>query len=147
CICALMSQSLLAQEFVTRVIQTSTSGKTIMLDRGAWEEIKLNDFAVIIREVPKTLKNNKVVRELRPIAKLRSVKLFDTRSVWVVLEKIENVDLETGTKIFLITESELLRGKKELGLKRTSLVSHKESVKEFTEAQLKRDNLDLAKKD
>lgn len=130
------------QEFVTRILQTSTSGKTLLVDRGSWEGVKLNDLAVVIKDVT----NAKGYKELRPILKLRSVKLFDTTSVWVVLQEIEKTELKSNSKIFLLTESELLNGREKLTLKRTKFISHKDKTQKFTEEELKRNNLALSKK-
>lgn len=136
------SVELFASDLTVRLLQRSNSGKTLVVDKGAWEGAKLNDIALIIR--PETTQTGQT--KLRPIARLRSVKLFDTTSIWVILEEFEKLEFKDKMKVYLLTESDLLQGRKELSMGRSSLVSNISEAKDFTKNQMKQDQLHLSKK-
>lgn len=136
------SANLFAEDLTVRLLQRSNSGKTFVVDKGSWEGAKLNDIALII--IPETTQTGQT--KLKPISRLRSVKLFDTTSVWVVLEEFEKLNFKDKMKVYLLTESDLLEGREELTIARSSLVARGQEAREFTKNQMKQDQLHLSKK-
>lgn len=125
---------------IVKIKNVSSSGRTIYLDKGKYEEIADDDYGVLIER--EKLVTGKYIH--KPIAKIKLVKLYARESVWIAYKVFVKASLIPGKKLTLISESAMLKGRAKLKVKRTSVVTNKYRNKEVQDFMLEGD--ELAKK-
>jgi len=129
---------------IVTVTQTSTTGKTLILNKGSsgyLVENSLGVLLVVVKEKNKTL--------YKPVAKVKSVKVFGESSIWVAYKTFISKELIKGNKLILLDEHRLLEGREGLTFKRTKIISKKENLANDLKENLLEgtDNLSLKEKD
>lgn len=130
-----------AKDYSVQIMQVSKSGKTIFLNRGSYDEIKRGDYALLVHK--NIVGPKKFV--FKPVAKLKLLKLYDNRSIWVAYDVFIPKFLQRNESLLLFSESDMLKGRKNLDIKRTSFVTRRDVRSEVRDFMLEGDN--LAKKD
>lgn len=122
---------------VVRLLQVSSSGRTLYLDRGSVDGVKEEEYGVLLYKEEVSLGKFAV----KPVAKVRSVKTLSDESVWIAYEVFLEKVLVQGAKLQLLSEANMLKGKSELSAKRTGLVVNKNPAKEVKDFLLEGDSL------
>lgn len=122
---------------IVRVKRVSSSGKTIYLNRGKFDDVKKGDFGVLLFK--KKVDNEKNIYV--PLAKIKNIKIYDRESVWVIYKTFVEGVLEERKKYIFLGESRLLKGRKDLKIKRTSVVTSKKRKEEVEDFMLEGDSL------
>jgi hypothetical protein len=119
-----------------RLIRQSSSGQTALFNLGIHDGVKEGDYAVILKEIrPLDVSDLRVV----PVARARNVKIYADSSVWI-LYKIHDHELLIKNDPFLIlSESDLLRGRRMPKMGRISVVTEKDKTHDQTKAFLEDD--------
>ena len=111
----------------TRLLQVSTSGQTVVFDAGVHEKLKENEFGIILKQV--TSLNNQNALRVVPVGKARNVKVGTDHSVWVIFDLYQDNLLHKGDVFTLLTETNMLSGRKSYDVKRLQVVSSQKDVK------------------
>lgn len=130
-----------AGDYVVELMQVSKSGKTLFLNKGSANKLAQGEYGVLIKKT--ILSDKKFI--FKPVAKLKLLKLFTHKSIWVAYEVFIPKLLQANERLILFSESELLAGRRKLDIKRTTLVTNKDVTTEVRDFMLEGDN--LAKKD
>ena len=117
-----------ANDNIVLVTQVSSSGKTVYLNRGKFDTIKQDELGILVLEQ----KLDKAKSIFKPVAKLKSIKIFDRQSVWIAYEIFLPEYLERGQKLVLLSENALLQGRTRLEITKASLVVNKNKYKEIS---------------
>ncbi len=126
------------------IIQSmSSSGKTIYLDRGVVDDLGDDDYGILLTKEEVDL--GKFV--FKPVAKLRAVKVLTNQSVWIVYKEYLPNILKVGSKLVLFAESKLLKGRTNLNIKRSSLVTLDDPTNEVKDFLLGGDDLAIKQAD
>lgn len=115
---------------VVNLIEVSSSGRTLYIDRGTVDGVKVDEYGVLMLKEETSLGKFSV----RPVAKIRSLKALSNESVWVAYQVFEDRGLIKGAKLTLLSETSLLKGRADFKSKRTNIVTRKnpaEEVKDF----------------
>lgn len=131
-----------AKDYSAQIIQVSKSGKTIYLNKGSLDEIKQGDYGLLIHQ--KEIGPKKFI--FRPVAKLRLLKLYSGRSIWVAYKVFLPKFIQRNEKLMLFSESSMLQGRKALEIKRTSFVTRSDVGSEVRDFMLEGDELAKKKK-
>ena len=112
-----------------RLLNQSASGQTVVFNLGAHDGIKNGDYAVIVKQI-RSLDD----RDLRlvPAAKARNVKINSDSSVWILYKIFDRELLIKGDKFLVLSESQMLSGRRPPNLGRITLVTDKKKIKEQT---------------
>lgn len=125
-----------------RLIGMSRSGQTAIFNLGSYDGVKEGDFAVIVKEI-----RDLETRDLRivPVAKAKNIKIGTQNSVWV-LYKVYDIELMVRGQSFLIlSESQMLRGRRDPRFGRISVITQKDKVSAQTKEALADDQDRLSK--
>lgn len=106
--------------------QTSSSKRTIQINRGLLDKIRDQDLAFLIKS--ERLPAGKLV--LRPIAKLKAIKLYPRSSLWVAVNIFEGQELNVGSRLIFVTQSKLLTGRRDLNITRKNVILTEEQDEE-----------------
>ena len=136
-LCLVVSSAYAFDDGMVNLLEVSSSGRTIYLDRGTVDGIKEEEYGVLMLKEETSLGRFTV----RPVAKIRSVKALSDESVWVAYQVFENRGLVKGAKLTLLSESSLLKGRAEFTSKRTNLVTRNDPAKEVKDFLLEGDSL------
>lgn len=118
------------------VLQVSTSGKTIILNVGPDAQIVKDDYGILITKDNDTLK---------PVAKIKSIKLFQYTSIWIVFDNFTESKIRKNSKLLLVSQNELLTGRSKLKIKRSKFIGSNKYKQELKETLLE-EGQSLAKK-
>jgi hypothetical protein len=124
------SASYAIDDYIVDIRQVSTSGKTIVIDSGHVGEIGPNDYGVLLKK--QVYDDGRTL--FLPVAKLRAIKVYASESIWVIYKTFMRKEVKAGLGLFLFSETALLRGRTELSVKRTKLVTangESQEVKDF----------------
>lgn len=138
-----MAQISFGMDDEVRILNFSSSKNFILIDKGSKEGIVENDIAIALLQ--NKISDSQI--EIRPLLKLKSLKVYEGRSIFRVLGSYEDYDFSEDEKVILFTESKLLRGRADLDYSRTKFQASEDKIAKFTNEQLKRDNLHLASKE
>jgi hypothetical protein len=128
------------------LLQTSTSGKTLIVNKGSNHQIESDDYGVLLKQVAITDAETKITRKVyKPVAKLKAVKVFQETSVWVTLRSFMPKEMVKDSRLILLSEAKLLMGRTDYRVRRNSLVGTGKVAKELEETLLE-DGQFLAKK-
>jgi hypothetical protein len=106
-------------EYTAKVLQVSSTKNTLVLNIGSRSEISDNDSAVLLRITTDGLETKTITQ----VVKLKLVKAYVNESVWIVVANINPDLLKKDEKYFVLTKSQILRGRKEYETTRTTLVT------------------------
>lgn len=125
-----------------RLIGQSASGQTALFNLGIHDGVKEGDFAVIVKQI-----RDMNQRDLRvvPVAKARNIKLNTVNSVWVLYKIYDHELLVKGQDYIIISESQMLSGRRDPRFGRIKVVTEKGKVKEQVKSALAEDKERLAK--
>ena len=129
--------------FGSRLIGMSQSGQTLLFDIGEQEgRLREGDFGVVIKEI-----KDPNARDLRlvPVGKVKNIKLYDTKSAWVLYKSLDKAPLVKGEKYLLLTEFAVLQGRRDPRLGKLTVVTEKEKADQTSQAALAEDKDRLAK--
>lgn len=127
---------------IITINQTSTSGKTLLIDKGSNHTIAFDDYGVLLKSY---IINKK--RVFKPVAKMKAVKVFGERSIWVTFKVFIQEEIKTGSRLMLFSESALLQGRTNLKITRSKLVGHKNLLSTQVADSLKEGTEGLSKKE
>ena len=130
-------------DYSVTLINISSSGRTIYLDRGRFEDVGKDDFAFLVQKVP--ISNDKYI--YRPVAKLKVIKLFDRESTWIAYKIFYPSALVKQSKLFLLSESALLKGRRELKISRMDIVTNGDVKGDLNDLLLEGDRIAYKNKD
>jgi len=102
-----------------RLLDQSASGKTVVFNLGSHDGINHGDYAVVIKEVRSL--NSRDLR-LIPAAKARAVKLYTNSSIWILYKIYDQELLIKGERFLVLSESNMLKGRKLPNLARVTVV-------------------------
>jgi hypothetical protein len=106
-------------DVASTITQISSSGNTIVLDIGRKNLIKDKDVGVLVK-VNKGIENETI---LSNIARIKLIKSYPNDSIWVITKRYSETDIVLGTRYILLTQSQVLRGRKNFDMTRTNLVT------------------------
>lgn len=108
-----------------RLLSQSSSGQTVVFNLGMHDGIKDGDYAVIVKQI-----RSADARDLRviPVARARNVKINSDSSVWILYKIFDQELLVKGDKFNVLTESNMLSGRRTPRLGRTVVVSSKKDL-------------------
>ncbi len=126
-----------------RLLSKSSTGKTVLLNVGAWESVNTGDFAVLMRRVgPGDGKGMQVV----PVAKGRVLKASRNRSVWMLYKVFDAAQLVLRDPYLVATESSTMSGRRDLESDRARLVDERAQMAATANSKQRGDRDHLAVK-
>ena len=125
-----------------RLLNMSSSGKSAVFNLGVHDGIEEGDYAVIVKQVREV--NDPDLR-LVPAAKARNIKINPDSSVWVLYRVYDQELLIKGDKFLILSESAMLRGRRDPRLGRITVVDDKDKYIEAAKNALTDDQDRLAK--
>jgi hypothetical protein len=108
---------------IVTISQTSSTGKTIIVNRGSSSYFAENKLGVLLEVIQK--KNRKI---FRPVARIKSVKVFSESSIWIAYKTFVDSSLVKDKKLILLEEVNLLKGRTGLKFSRSKIVSSKQDM-------------------
>lgn len=125
-----------------RLLGQSKSGQTALFNLGVHDGVVEGDFAVIVKEI-----RSLETRDLRliPVAKAKNIKVSTQNSVWILYKFYDAELMVKGQKYLILTESQMLRGRRDPRFGRISVVTEKDRVAFQTQQTLSEDKDRLSK--
>lgn len=127
---------------IITINQTSSSGKTLFIDKGSNNQIQFDDYGVLLKKFDV---NGKSV--FKPVAKLKAVKVYGETSIWISFKTFLPEFIKAKEKLILFSESALLQGRTSLKISRTKIVGHQSDIKFQLADSMKEDEYGLSKKE
>ncbi|MDA8792452.1 hypothetical protein N9N67_04355 [Bacteriovoracaceae bacterium] len=111
---------------MTKLIQISSSGKTLYFTGGKFDGLVENDRGIIVDVI-----KIKGLTRLKPIAVLKSVFVGTNHSIWNLLRTIEpETNFKRGRRFLLFSNYKFNLGRKELDISHGSVVGNRSNFKE-----------------
>lgn len=106
-----------------RLLNLSRTGNTVLFNLGIHDGVREGDYAVIVKEIRPV----QGTRDLRivPVAKARNIKINPDSSVWIIYKTYDIELLVKGQPYLILSESEMLRGRRDPRLGRITVVGPK----------------------
>lgn len=125
-----------------RLLSQSASGQTAVFNLGLHDLVKEGEYAVIVKEI-RSLDS----RDLRivPVARARNIKVSAGHSVWILYKFYDAELLVKGHQFLLLTESSMLRGRRDPRFNRISVITDKEKASLQVQNNLSEDKDRIAK--
>ena len=125
-----------------RLLGQSKSGQTALFNLGVHDGVVEGDFAVIVKEI-----RDLTTRDLRliPVAKAKNIKVTTQNSVWILYKFYDAELMVKGQKYLVLTESQMLAGRRDPRFGRISVVTEKDKVAFQTQQALSEDKDRLSK--
>lgn len=125
-----------------RLLSQSASGKTAVFNLGIHDGVTEGDYAVVVKEI-RSYEN----RDLRliPIARAKNIKINPDSSVWVLYKVFDASLLVKDHKFLILSETEMLRGRRDPRLGRIKVVAEKGKATEAAQNNLADDKNRLSK--
>lgn len=103
-----------------RLLSQSSSGQTVVFNLGTHDGITEGDYAVIVKQI-----RDLGTKDLRyiPAAKARNIRISTDSSVWILYYIYDAELMIKGQKFIVLTESNMLRGRKTPTVGRTTVVA------------------------
>lgn len=146
-VAALWAGSIWAVDYTARLTQVSSSGKTLLIDRGFHEDIKTGDFGILM--AVERVERGKGMRPralYRPAAKIKAIKTYSDSSLWVAYKIFEPARLRANAEFLLLSENALLKGARPLEVKKKILVDRKEKIGQALKSELTGEERELIEK-
>lgn len=125
-----------------RLLGLSGTGQTALFNLGMHDGVKDGDYAVIVKEV-KDLSTRSI--RLLPVARARNVKISTGNSVWILYKTFHKELLAKGDAYLILSESQMLSGRRDPRFDRISVVSEKDKIAYGTKNALSNDKDRLSK--
>lgn len=111
-----------------RLLNLSKSGQTVLFNLGIHDGVREGDYAVIVKEI----RPIEGTRDLRivPVAKARNIKINPDSSVWIIYKAYDAELLVKGQPFLILSETEMLRGRRDPRLGRITVVTPKDKKTE-----------------
>lgn len=111
-----------------RLLNLSRSGQTVLFNLGIHDGVREGDYAVIVKEI----RPIEGTRDLRivPVAKARNIKINPDSSVWIIYKSYDAELLVKGQAFLILSETEMLKGRRDPRLGRITVVTPKEKTTE-----------------
>jgi hypothetical protein len=106
-----------------RLLGMSSSGQTALFNLGIHDAVKDGDYAVIVKEIRDL--NSRDLR-LIPVARARNIKINPSNSVWILYKKINPELLKKGQEYLILSETQMLSGRRDPRLTRLSVITDKD---------------------
>ncbi len=125
-----------------RLLGQSKSGQTALFNLGVHDGVVEGDYAVIVKEI-RDLKT----RDLRiiPVAKAKNIKVTTQNSVWILYKFYDAELMVKGQKYLVLTESQMLSGRRDPRFGRISVVTQKDKASFQAKQTLSDDKQRLSK--
>ena len=125
-----------------RLLNQSSTGQTALFNLGSQDGLRQGDYAIIVKQI-----KDIETRDLRlvPVARAKNIKVNSDQSIWILFKIFDGELLIKNEKYNLLSESFMLKGRKDPTLGRLSIVNPKNSVKENTQMILSSDRDRLSK--
>lgn len=125
-----------------RLLGQSKSGQTALFNLGVHDGIVEGDYAVIVKEI-----RDLSTRDLRilPVAKAKNIKVTTQNSVWILYKVFDDELMVKGQKFLILTESEMLRGRRDPRFGRITVITEKDKAGFQTKETMSEDNERLSK--
>lgn len=125
-----------------RLLGQSSSGQTALFNLGVHDGVKEGDFAVIVKEIRDLDR-----RDLRivPVAKAKNIKIGTNSSVWILYKVYDAELMVKGQSYLILSESQMLSGRRDPRFGRISVVTEKDKVAFQTKEALSEDKDRLSK--
>lgn len=125
-----------------RLLSQSASGQTAVFNLGLHDLVKEGEYAVIVKEI-RSLDS----RDLRivPVARARNIKVNVGQSVWILYKFYDPELLVKGHQFLILTESAMLRGRRDPRFNRVSVITEKEKAALQVQNNLSEDKDRIAK--
>ncbi len=115
--------AVISPDNIVSIEQTSTTGKTIILNMGSSANLVEDELGVLLTSVKK---QDRI--QFKPVAKIKSVKVFKESSIWIAFDVFIPSLMEKGTKLVLLNENRLLSGREKLTFKRSKIISEQKDL-------------------
>lgn len=125
-----------------RLLGMSRSGQTALFNLGVHDGVVEGDFAVVVKEIRDLESRN---LRIVPVAKAKNIKVSTQNSVWIMYRMFDAELLVKGQKFLLLTESQMLSGRRDRRFGRIQVVTQKDKVSYQTQQTLSEDKERLAK--
>ncbi|MCO4753184.1 MAG: hypothetical protein KC478_01815 [Bacteriovoracaceae bacterium] len=137
----------LAMDYSVELNQVSSSGKTVLVNKGYNDQIKTDDYGILLA---KTRVENQATGQTysvyRPVAKLKAVRTLSNSSIWIAFKVFIPNELKKGAKLLLLSETALLTGRTDLKIENKTVVGKKAQIAKNLKETLIDDGDFLAKK-
>lgn len=119
CLMLLVAKSWALNE--ARLLGLSRSGQTVLFNLGIHDGVREGDYAVIVKEIRPV----NLTRDLRivPVAKAKNIKINPDSSVWIIYKAYDAELLVKGQAYLILSETEMLRGRRDPRLGRITMVT------------------------
>lgn len=125
-----------------RLIGQSKSGQTALFNLGSNDSVKEGDYALIVKEIRNLNERN---LRLVPVAKAKNIKVTTQNSVWILFKILDAELLVRGEPYLILTESQMLSGRRDPRIGRISVITEKDKASFQTQMALTDDNDRIAK--
>lgn len=125
-----------------RLIGISTSGQTAQVNLGRLDGIVEGEYAVLVKEIRKLNSND---LRLVPVANARNIKVGAHHSIWILYKVFDPELLVKGDPFIVLSESELLKGRREKKFGRLTVVTSEKETASQTKEALSEDKDRLSK--
>lgn len=143
------SYGAISADKIVTINQISTSGKTLIVNKGSSDELQENRYGVLLEAVDKAVgpESRKVTKKVfKPVAKVKSVKVFNESSIWIAYDIYRANSLNKGRKFILLEEVGLLKGRTDLNIQRSKIISSKKNLLKDVKKSFKESSDDLSVK-
>lgn len=127
---------------IITINQTSSSGKTLLVDKGSNHNISFDDYGILLKKFDINEK-----RVFKPVAKMKAVKVFGERSIWVTFKVFMPEEIKSGARLMLFSETALLEGRTSLKVTRSKIIGHENLLSKQVADSLKEGTEGLSKKE
>lgn len=136
-----------ALDYAVNLLQVSTSGKTILINKGLIDTVNQDDYGILLaKEDILNKQNDQFYTVYKPVAKLKAIKVLNDTSIWVAFKTFIPQAITKNAKLFLLSESELLQGRTKLKINNKKIITKKKDAADKLEETLVNDGNFLAKR-
>lgn len=136
---ALILAQLSWADLTYRVMQRSTTGRTVVLNMGSLDGLRDNDVATLLLKKPQ----GKMDYYTELVAQCKVVKVLNNRSVWFCFKLYNEKLLEKGLPYFVGSQEALMKGRKVPSVKRRKLISNSSNTGKTLKDYFKGNNEDF----
>lgn len=136
-----------ALDYAVNLLQVSTSGKTVLINKGLIDQVVQDDYGILLaKEEIENKENDKFYTVYKPVAKLKAIKVLNDTSIWVAFKVFVDDAITKDAKLFLLSETDLLQGRTKLKINNKKIITRKKDAADKLEQTLVNDGNFLAKR-
>lgn len=144
---SLISMHSYALDYVVELLQVSTSGKTVLINKGMVDTVAQDDYGILLaKEQLRNQQTDQFYTVYKPVAKLKAVKVLNDSSIWVAFKVFIPNAITKNAKLFFLSESDLLQGRTKLKINNKKIIAKKDEIADKLEETMVNDGNFLAKK-